>query len=107
MSVQASFNDAGTGLTKTTAHGRTFGGDFYAHLSSGATNFYQATGLEVTSEVDSGASTLIRAPLSISDLGGAVHGSTVDVGKNNIWHIFTCSDWQLKSWHNFLLKKIC
>lgn len=78
----SSVNDNGTGLTSTTAHGRAFAGNLNAELHSGATNYFQATALELNAQIDTGASALVRDFLSISPVAGAVQGSQVDAG---IW----------------------
>lgn len=78
----ASFNDNGTGLTVGTAHGRVFAGNFNAQCQTGATNFFQCTGLEVNTEIDTGASALIRNGISVAALSGSTQGTLVDAG---IW----------------------
>lgn len=80
----ASFNNGGSGLTPTTAKGRMFGANATVHLRSGATNYYQATGMEIDVAVDTGASAMIKSALSIASLGplNTVQGSVVDAG---IW----------------------
>lgn len=77
-----STNDNGSGLTGATAHGRVFGGGMAAQLHSGATNYYQACALELNTQVDTGASTLVRSFLSVASVAGAVQGTLVDAG---IW----------------------
>lgn len=81
---QASFNDNGTGLTSTTAHGRTFGAAFAAQLNTGATNFFQCTGMEINAQIQTGASAAIKNYISIAANGSSnvTQGTLVDTG---IW----------------------
>lgn len=81
---QASFNDNGTGLTSGTAHGRSFGAAFATQLNTGATNWYQATALELNAQIQTGASSAIKTALSIASVGASnvTQGTLVDAG---IW----------------------
>lgn len=80
LTSQMAFNAGGTGLTSGTAVGRAFAAGLETKLNSGATNFFQASGMEINVAIASGASALARSFLSLAALSGPVQGTAVDAG---------------------------
>lgn len=78
------FNNGGTDTTFQGAKGRQFGFNPVTTLNAGATNYYQAGGMEINFSIATGASAAIRSGLTLASLGGtgAQQGAQVDAA---IW----------------------
>lgn len=77
----SNFNDAGSGLTGSTAHGRLFALGLEVTCDTNATNWWQCAGMEINSSLNGSA--LVRDFLAIASTGGSVQGTAVDAG---IWY---------------------